>query len=262
MPYATNRGVRIHYEIEGDGPPIVLLHGGLGNLKDWCRVGYVDYLKGDYQLVLIDVRGHGASDKPHDPGAYELDILVNDIVAVLDNLHFRKSHFLGYSLGGRLGFGAAKYHPERFYSFIIGGAHPYMLDQKELEADLQLFKKGIGAVIASMEDSSESKMAPERRADLVANDLDAVAALFSASHWRGSLEDVLPGMVMPCLIFAGEDDPLYVGAKECVRSMPSARFISLPGLGHSEVLLKSKDLLPHITKFLASALRRAEKPFT
>jgi pimeloyl-ACP methyl ester carboxylesterase len=245
--------VRIHYEVEGHGPPLVLLHGGLSNLKIWYELGYVNSLKNDYQLVLIDIRGYGASDKPHNPEAYELKLLVDDIVAVLDDLNVNKAHFLGYSMSGRLGFGVAKYAPERFYSFIIGGAHPYMPDQSELDADIQLFKKGMDAVIAMMEEALGSRMPPERKARLEANDLEAIVALFSAKHWRLSLEDVLPTMTMPCLVFVGEADPLYSGAKECVRNMPNATLISLPGLSHFEVLSKTHLLLPHITKFLARA---------
>jgi pimeloyl-ACP methyl ester carboxylesterase len=253
MPYVNNQGVHIYYEVAGDGPALVLLHGGLSNLKTWYETDYLKCLKSNYQLVLIDIRGHGASDKPHDPKAYEMGPLVGDVTGVLDDLNVNKAHYFGYSLSGRLAFGAAKYAPERFCSFIIGGAHPYLLDQNELEADLQLFKKGMNVLVATMEQAYGTKMTPERKAGLMANDLDAVVALFSASHWRLSFEDVLPTMIMPCLVFAGEADPLYSGAKECVKHMPNASFISLPGLGHFGVLMQSHVLLPHITKFLAKA---------
>jgi len=255
MPYANNHGVRIYYEVEGAGSPLVLLHGGLSNLKMWYDLDYVETLKNSHRLVLIDFRGHGASDKPHDSEAYELKPLADDIVAVLDDLEVGKAHFLGYSLSGRIGFGVAKHARERFYSFILGGAHPYMLDQNELNSDLELFKKGINAVIAAMEKAYGPRMTPERKARLMANDLEAVIALFSATHWRLSLEEVLPTMTMPCLIFAGEADPLHSGAKECAENMPNATFISLPGLGHFEVLSQIHLLLPHIKKFLARVSR-------
>ena len=250
MPCANNQGVCIHYEIEGKGPSLVLLHGGLGNLEVWYETGYVEPLKNDYQLILIDARGYGASDKPHDPKAYELELLVADIVAVLDDLKVSKTHFLGYSMAGRIGFGIAKYAPKRFNSFIIGGAHPYMLDQNELDSDIQLFKKGMDAVIAAMEKAG-MKMTPEMKARMAANDSEAIAALFSAKHWRQNLEDVLPTMSMPCLVFVGEADPLYAGAKECAKSLPNGTFICLPSLGHMGVMSQRHLVLPHITKFLA-----------
>src|SRR4051812_9895736 len=74
MPYVTNDGVRIHYAVEGDGPPLLLHHGFTIDLTAWYAWGYVDALKEEYRLILIDARGHGASDKPHDPAAYEMDL--------------------------------------------------------------------------------------------------------------------------------------------------------------------------------------------
>ncbi len=69
MPYADNEGVRIFYEVVGDGPPLVLQHGMMMSLRRWSMAGYVDALKSKYRLILIDARGHGQSDKPHDPAA-------------------------------------------------------------------------------------------------------------------------------------------------------------------------------------------------
>ena len=58
MPFANNQGVRIHYEVEGKGPPLVLQHGFSDSLQTWYELGYVDGLKSDYRLILLDARGH------------------------------------------------------------------------------------------------------------------------------------------------------------------------------------------------------------
>ena len=81
MPYADHHGIRIHYETEGQGPPLVLHHWSLATLESWYDYGYVSALKDDYRLVLLDARGHGASDKPHRPEAYDLQKRVEDVVA-------------------------------------------------------------------------------------------------------------------------------------------------------------------------------------
>ena len=67
-----NEGVRIHYELEGDGPALVLHHGFSGSLRHWYMNGYVEALRRTYRLILVDARGHGESDKPHDPASYAL----------------------------------------------------------------------------------------------------------------------------------------------------------------------------------------------
>ena len=109
MPYADNQGIRVHYKVEGEGPPLVLQHGSTSSIQAWYQNGYVEPLKPHYQLILVDARGHGASDKPHDAVSYALPfalpLRVSDIVAVLDDLGIQKAHYWGYSMGGWIGFG-------------------------------------------------------------------------------------------------------------------------------------------------------------
>jgi pimeloyl-ACP methyl ester carboxylesterase len=70
MPYIDNHGARIHYQVEGQGQPLVLCHGLSMTSEDWREYGYVTGLRDRYMLTLIDSRGYGASDKPHDPLDY------------------------------------------------------------------------------------------------------------------------------------------------------------------------------------------------
>ena len=107
MPYVNSHGVRIHYQTEGDGPPLVLQHGFTDSLDGWYEYGYVPALQHHYRLILLDARGHGGSEKPHESAAYEARLFVADILAVLDDLHIPKAHFWGYSMGGRIGFATA-----------------------------------------------------------------------------------------------------------------------------------------------------------
>ena len=111
MPYVDNSGVRIHYHVEGEGPPLVIQHGLTSSLENWYAYGYVEALKKDYRLILVDARGHGLSDKPHDPADYELGLRVKDILAVMDDVGVDKAHYLGYYMGGRIGFGLVKMRP-------------------------------------------------------------------------------------------------------------------------------------------------------
>ena len=79
MPYVNNGNVRIHYAIEGDGPPVVLNHWSLGTLEGWRVNGFIDRLSANYTVIALDVRGHGKSDKPHDLAAYALENRVGDV---------------------------------------------------------------------------------------------------------------------------------------------------------------------------------------
>lgn len=124
MPPTVNQGVAINYELEGDGPLLVLCHGSFGSLEDWYDFGYVDGLKDTRTLVLIDARGHGKSDKPLDTGSYSLASRASDITAVLDALGIETADYLGYSMGGWIGFGLALYAKDRFRSLMLGGATP------------------------------------------------------------------------------------------------------------------------------------------
>jgi len=245
MSFINNNGVRIHYQVEGEGPPLVLYHGMSDSLVSWQEYGYAGPLKKDYQLILIDSRGHGDSDKPHNPDAYTLLLRVADVVAVLDELGIGKAHYLGYSLGGWIGLGLAKYAPERLQSLIVGGAQPY---GHSFEAFRQILKGGIEGWVAAAEQMA-GPLPPERRQRLLSN--DAQALLASVTYDRPNIAEMLPSVALPCLLFAGEADPICDLVRQCASDLPNAVFVSLPGLNHFQTVSRSDLLLPHITSFLA-----------
>jgi pimeloyl-ACP methyl ester carboxylesterase len=262
MPYVSNEGIRIYYEVEGEGAPLVLHHSLTRSLEAWQDFGYVQKLVRDYQLILIDARGHGASDKPHDPGAYRTDRMVGDLVAVLDDLGISRTHYYGYSLGALIGFRITKYALTRFQSLILGGGNPYGFrtdEEKQFlgqvrEAMRMGAEQGMEAVVAFLEKTA-GPMPPEAKARVLANDPRALLAVVKALEEWPSAEDILPTMTLPCLVYAGEADPFYSGARECVDRMPNGTFISLPGLGHTPALYRSGIVLPHVTSFLATVSR-------
>ena len=87
MPIIETKGVKIHYKVEGNGPALLLIHGGVSSLEDWYDVGYVSQFQNDFQLILVDLRGHGKSDA----GDYTFDLFVDDILMVLDEVGVDKS---------------------------------------------------------------------------------------------------------------------------------------------------------------------------
>ena len=212
MPYANNHSVRIHYQVEGEGPPLVLQHGFTSSLQNWYAYGYVAALRQNYQLILIDARGHGQSDKPYDPQAYALQHRVEDVLAVLDALQVDNAHYLGYSMGGRIGFGIVKYHPERFLSLMIGGMHPYESPSESANARIALLQQGMAAYVADAE-TQNGPMAADRKARLLANDPAALIASLQAPRGLAGIEQLLLDMTLPCLLYVGEADSFYPGAQ-------------------------------------------------
>ena len=254
MPYAYNEHIRIHYEVEGAGPPLVLQHWSLATMECWYDCGYVSALKNEYQLVLLDARGHGASDKPHRQEAYELKERVEDIVSVLDDLGIAQAHFFGYSMGGWIGFGAARYAPERFRSLIIGGQHPYAQNMDGLR---QLVRYGVEHGPEAFVTRWETKFGPlptEEKKRMLGYDFKA---LLLVAQDRESLESVLPTMRMPCLLYVGEMDEVHPLAAKCAKQIANVTFVTLPGLDHGAAIERTDQVIPHIKKFLATVDQQA-----
>lgn len=216
-------------------------------MEGWSRVGYVDVLRPNNRLILIDARGHGASDKPPDGAAYSLPQHVGDIVAVLDALDLPKAHFWGYSMGGWFGFGMAKYAAARVNSLIIGGAHPYErrlpVASRPHGADPEAL---VGAFLQRM-GLDRAAFSPAEDAEFFDNDFRALAA---ALQDRPSLEDILPTMTMPCLLYVGEEDGNFPQVQACVEQIPQGNLVSFPGLNHPEAFYRAELVLPHAMKFL------------
>jgi pimeloyl-ACP methyl ester carboxylesterase len=124
MRFATNSddGARIGYDLVGEGAPLLFFHGSLTSSALWRTLGYVDALRVTRQLILVDARGHGHSDKPTTMEAYAMERLVGDVIAVLDDCEVPETAYLGYSMGGRVGFGLGIRAPERVRALILGGA--------------------------------------------------------------------------------------------------------------------------------------------
>jgi pimeloyl-ACP methyl ester carboxylesterase len=256
VPYCVSRGARIHYRVEGhpDGPPLVLQHGFSMSLRDWYEQGYVAALGGAYRLILVDARGHGASDKPHDPDAYRARLRVADVLAVLDDLGIERAHFFGYSMGARIGFALATHAPGRFRSLIFGGGDPADQNPAEPDAAAHLLARGAGAWTAAMEPVFGARMTPVLRARQMGNDARALLArTTSADAERPGYEETLPRVTVPCLFIAGDaDQPRHDRSKAVSARVPRASFVSVPGLDHIEGVYRVDLVAPYVLAFLAS----------
>ena len=256
MPFASNNGTRIFFRSEpattdaGEGArvPLLLAHGFMQQCNDWVDAGYVNRLSQVRPLILLDFRGHGQSDKPHSVADYRMELLVGDLVAVLDQLDTLTVDFLGYSFGAWVGFGMAKFAPERLRSLVLGGMHPYVRDPVPLQRRIDRFTSTREALAAG---GHHAELIPDQvKAQFADNDIEALIALTTAIRDSEGFENALNTLEAPGLIYAGEEDPAYPLAKQCVEGHDNLEFLSIPGLGHMEAWHQGEAVLPHVIRFL------------
>ncbi|MEM1297893.1 MAG: alpha/beta fold hydrolase [Pseudomonadota bacterium] len=253
MPVVRSQGLSIHYEVVGRGPPILMHHGVMGRGAMWKAAGYLDELKDEFSFILMDARGHGQSDKPHDPAAYEGRRLAEDVLAVLDDIAAEQAIYWGYSLGGRIGYELAGIAPERVSAFIIGGSTPYAIDLRVPVDGDSKDQAQVRSAILDFFGVSAATLSRDHQDALFANDFLAVHAVLSE---RPSIASVLAGMTMPCLIYVGGDDPRADASERAASELPNATFARLPGLDHGQAMLLTDHILPHVEVFLRANAAR------
>ena len=253
MSYADSNGVRIHYEVTGEGPPLVLLHGFGVSGDAWRTGGHVDALADAFQVITMDARGHGRSGKPHGLAAYNIPNRVRDVTSVLDAVGVESAHLLGYSLGGVTGFGLGKHAPERFRSVIVLGAHPYPETSGEFEVwGRRYIERGLDAAIERRE-SESGPLSDEQKAELRTRDWKALgAALMSTGRIEGLGEGLLRGRV-PYLLLCGTEDESHHLVLRAAKEFPNVSCVSLEGLDHHESRSRLDVLIPIVREFFGSS---------
>src|SRR6516165_2943887 len=130
MPSFHHGAVEIAYLDEGEGDPILLVHG-FASTKDvnWFYPTWVSELrKSGRRVIALDNRGHGESAKLYDPSDYSISIMAGDIIALLDHLEIPRADIMGYSLGARMTAWLALNQRERLRSAILGGIGIAMIE--------------------------------------------------------------------------------------------------------------------------------------
>ena len=137
--FFDSNGVRLRYVEQGQGQPIVLLHGNGNTLQSWIDAGVFKNLAADFRVIAFDARGHGKSAKPHDPKQYGPE-MARDVVRLLDHLSIPKAHIIGYSMGAGTILQLLTMNPERFLTAVLGasaGRFGPWTDANQREADLE-----------------------------------------------------------------------------------------------------------------------------
>ena len=208
------KGVRIQYMVQGVGEPVVLIHGlHASALTNWKAPGIMDLLSKQYQVIALDLPGHGGSDKPDKEEAYGVQ-MVEDVVLLLDHLKIKKAHIVGYSLGGMIALKFIAEHSDRALSGTLGGMG-------------WLREGGWLQEVWDKIPVREGNRTP--------------AACINSMGKLALTEDALKAIKTPMTILVGDQDPvkkLYVIPLQQVRKDWSV--IEIEGAGHLNCIVKKK----------------------
>jgi pimeloyl-ACP methyl ester carboxylesterase len=229
MPFFDSAGVQIHYEVFGDGRPLVLVHGFASNLRqNWIAPGWVETLRPLRRVIALDCRGHGESGKPQDPAAYG-NAMQDDVVRLMDHLEIEQADLFGYSMGGAISMGLLVRYPERFASAVLGGVG----GRGPRRGPDSPVARGMLAKDASEIDDPVAK-GFRVFAERTGNDLKALAAVNQGN--RFSDLDALRSITVPVLIVVGANDTLVGGAEPIARAIQGSRLVTIPDREHLTVV--------------------------
>src|SRR4051812_16634279 len=162
-----SNGVKIRYVTAGKGEPVVLLHGWMSDAGMWGRLD-TNPAAGEYRLIAVDLRGHGKSGKPHEPGSYGPE-MAEDVVRLLDHLGLPKANLVGYSMGAIVAGKVAATHPERVSSVVYGGQAPILTGEVKADArEVDVFARaverggGLGSYLLEVTPADKPKLTAEQ----------------------------------------------------------------------------------------------------
>jgi 2-succinyl-6-hydroxy-2,4-cyclohexadiene-1-carboxylate synthase len=263
-------GIDFNVEIDGRGPPLLILHGFTGSMHAWdeVRPAITAFVTG----IWVDAIGHGRSAAPLEPARYSLDWSTRDLTALLDALDFESVDVLGYSMGGRAALHFAAHAPERVSRLILESASPGIEDAAErrqrAESDAALADRieqdGIDAFVAEWERVSLLQLAQHVsvavRASQHAQRLDnSPRGLANSLRGMGTGQQTplwsrLAQVKQPVLLIVGERDERYRQIAERMQPlMPCAELAVVPQAGHTVHLDQSSQFVRLIETALVQA---------
>ena len=221
--------VELAYLDEGDGDPIVLVHGFASNKEvNWVQPGWVATLtRAGRRTIALDNRGHGASTKLYDPALYHSDLMADDIRALLDHLGLARADVMGYSMGARNTAFLALAHGERVRSAILGGLGIRLVEGVGLPESI-----AVALEAPSVDDVTD----PQERTFRIFADQTRSDRLALAACIRGSRQSLSPSdagrIAVPMLIAVGTKDEVAGSPHELAALVPGARAIDIPDRDH------------------------------
>jgi pimeloyl-ACP methyl ester carboxylesterase len=242
-------GVAIHYEVHGHGPAVLLSHGYSATCRMWD--GQIAALRDRYQLIVWDMRGHGQSDYPRDPGAYSEGATVEDMAAILRACGHQRAVIGGLSLGGYMSLAFHRLHPEMTRALMIFDTGPGFRNADSREAWNQRARQRADDLdargLAALGSSDEVRMSQHRDASGLAG-----AARGMLTQRDDSVIASLETITVPTLVLVGNNDTNFLAATDYMaRKIPGARKVVIEGAGHAANLHQPAAFNSAMEAFLA-----------
>lgn len=215
---------------EEAGPVVIAVHGFASNARDnWVSTGWVrDLLRAGYRVLALDQRGHGASDKPHDPRDYSVSALAADVETVLDTYLVDEARYVGYSLGARVGWEVAQEFAPRIRRVVLGGV-PDGVPLGRLNLDQARAYVDDGAPVT--DPVTQNYIALTERVG--GNDLRALLAIAGGMRAAGTVDpDPRHAPPQPVLLATGSQDAIIEGSRALAAVCPQGRFLEIPDRHH------------------------------
>ena len=229
MPQFQSEGLTLAYETAGEGKPVLCIHGFASSGKvNWIDTGWVETLAGaGYRAITFDNRGHGASEKPHDPERYHPSDMARDAVALLDHLEIERAAILGYSMGARISAFLAYEHEARVACAIFGGMGMNLVNGLSDGNDI------IAGLLAPSLGDLTHRTARQFRifADHTGSDRQALAACMETSRQPMARADVRR-INVPVLVAVGEADEMAGPPGPLAELLPQAEAFTIPKRDH------------------------------
>lgn len=246
----TIRGCRYFVTAQGHGRPLLMLHGFTGSSQSWREL--IPTLSSRFQVITVDLLGHGRTDSPPDPTRYQMAEATADLLAILSELNVARADLLGYSMGGRLALYTAVHYPHRINRLVLESASPGLKSEQERQERRQrdnaladrIEREGIESFVnfweqLSLWDSQKQldtavrqKLREQRLQNNPAGLANSLRGMGTGS--QPSLWGQLGNLTMPVLLQTGELDGKFTAInRQMAAQMPTAQLKIIPNAGHT-----------------------------